>query len=316
MTDNSNKGTYLSFLWHLTSPIFPFIIFLILGVFELDFYARAGVVGIIVAIWVGILLIGFVRDWEKTRFERFRSLTRSDAIVTLWHTHIDMNEDGSATIVRKIIGRNLTKKRKFYEFESQADLEMSPEYEQETRQIRTMDISVSLKRKDGSLQRVFTNQSYEPKIVRKVDALTHVIPLVRPSEGIPALEPNEEFEIDIKENVKPGTFLMTGDYYIHRVRHFTEELTIELLLPEGWRFPRRLRVGERKAVGEVKSPTTGEWEEPSVQPTTRRVRGREKITWNLRQRRVFPYGEIKIEEIDPRLLHLYRVTYCRLEKTE
>lgn len=313
MTDDSEE-TYLSFLWKLTAPLLPFIIFLILGMLELDISTRLCVGAIGVVVWVGVLIIGVVRDWRKRSLENLRILTRSDALVSLWHTIIDINEDGSAVVTRKIYGRNFADKRDFFEFLSQADIERSPQYLEETRELRAMDISVSLRRKDGSLQQVFTNQRLEPKVVRNVDALTHIIPLIKPAEGITSLELGEGFEVDIREAVKPGTFLMTGDFYAHRIRHLTEELEIEMLMPEGWQFPTRLRVGERRIVGQVKSPTLGEWKENLPQPTIGMSGSRVKISWNLEHRKFLPYGEIKIEEMHPRLLHQYKVKYGRLER--
>ena len=314
MTDDSKEDTYLSFLWKLTAPLLPFIIFLILGIFELDIFTRLCVGAIGVIVWVGVLTIGFVRDWQKRNLENLRILTRSDALVTLWHTTIDINEDGSAVVARKIYGRNFADKRNFFEFLSQADMERSPEYLEETKELRAMDISVCLRRKDGSHQQVFTDQRLEPKVVRNVDALTHIIPLVKPAEGIASLEPGEGFEVEIRENVKAGTFLMTGDFYAHRVRHLTEELEIEMLLPEEWQFPRKLKVGEKRVIGQVKSPTLGEWEEDLPQPKIGRSGNRVNITWNLEHRKLIPYGKIKIEEMHPRLLHQYKVKYGRLER--
>jgi len=267
-----------------------------------------------IVLWVCVLIYGFWKDWERVRFERLRFLSRSDAMVSLWHIIVDIQQDGSATIKRKIIGKNLATKRKFFEFESQSDLESSPTYEQETKTARAMKVSVHVKRKTGKSQKTFSAEHFEPKTARKVDAVTHIIPLTTPSEGVPELEQNEEFEIEIEEKVKPNTFSMDGDWYGHRVRHPTEGLKIEVLLPAGWHFA-PCGVDEHECIGHVKSPTMGEWVETETQlPTTRTVRHRERVMWVLKHERYLPYGEIESEEMAPRLLHVYRLTYGRLER--
>jgi hypothetical protein len=313
MMASSKRESSLSFLWKLTAPIFPFIIFLILGVFQFDLQSKAFVAAIGIIIWFFVLLIGFFRDYEKNKVERIHTLTQSDAIVTLWKATIDIKADGSAVITRQIHGVNLAPTRKYFEFESQADLPMPPNYVEMTKQSRLMNVSVKLSRKDGSTQQVLTNHSFEPKNVRMVDALIHMIPLANTSTNVAPLESQEEFDIEIKEQTKADTFSLDGDWYSHRVRHMTEELHITIMLPQNYRCSHRIPVGESRVLGQVKSPTLGEWENTRIQPKIETNGNREIIEWHLRPSRTILSGSLTPIIQDPRLLHEYKLTYCRLE---
>lgn len=314
MTADSDSST-LRLIWTISAPIISFILFLILGVFELDVTTKLLIGCSFIISWAFLMLIGFALDWLKRNRKRMKYLTQSDAVVNLWLAIVDMSEDGSAVVTRKISGVNRAIKRSFYEFESQVDLPREPDYEEEARRARTMDITVHLRRKDGTVQTPFRDAHYEPKSVRKVDAASHIIPLDNPSNGIPPLEPDEYFEIEIREHVKPGSFVMTGDFYSHRIRHLTEAFKVELILPSGWRFPERLRPEEKRAVGWVKSPTLGQWMETAIQPIVEEFEDRQRVVWEVKpQTFLFPYTEIDLSKLDPKLLHTYKVTYSRLER--
>jgi hypothetical protein len=92
---------------------------------------------------------------------------------------------------------------------------------------------------------------------------------------------------------------MNGDYYQHRVRHLTDKLEVEIVLPKGWNFPSKVGSKEKLVIGEEKSPTMGEWTRTPQQPKFSIEKGRVRITWRV---------------VDTKLLHVYKLTYHALDK--
>lgn len=280
--------------WAIASTIFPFLIFGLLELFELTPIQKAIVIVGGSLLWLFVLLPFFIMDWDDKRRERIMEICASDALQKLWQVFIDIKEDGSSGVERKIVGVNFADKREYYELESWTDPERDPTYERNLKEERKMLATVIATHKGKSIV-VCKNGEFPPQQANRVNRIVHLIPVAKQAP----LEPNDKFEITFIEKTERGTWKMqldneTGDFYQHRVRHITEKLRFELILPKEWDFPRNMVATEKLAKGEMKDPSCGMFVETSGKPEVSKAKGRWKIVW-----------EIEF----PKLLSIYRLTY-------
>lgn len=279
--------------WAITSVFIPFLIFLILSMFDLSLTQKSLIVLTGSLIWLFLMLPFYVMDWDQRRRERIRETCKGDALLKLWQASIDIKADGTSTVKRKISGVNFANEREYYEFEAWTDPERDPEYETQlkrARGIKATVVSVVGRRSEA----ICRDLEVLPVDAYKVNRVVHVIPV---SKGEP-LKPHDSFSIHFDEKIEKNTWKIIGDSYFHRVRHVTEKLTFELLLPKEWQFP-RLPPTEKNAIGETKDPTCGRWMETAEKPTADRTRaGRWKISWSIEY---------------PKLLNVYKLTYHSME---
>jgi len=278
--------------WAIASTIFPFLIFGLLELLDLTVIQKAIVIVAGSLIWLAVLLPIFVQDWDEKRREMIKEVSGSDALLKLFQVSIDVKEDGSSVLNRKITAVNYAQKREYYELESWNDPERDASYESDLRNKRTLSVNVNSVHKGQKIV-VSKKKEIPPHDARRVNRIVHDIPV---SKETP-LEPYDTFEIDWSEKTEPKTWKLQaepgkGDHYQHRVRHITEKLLFELTLPREWNFP---ITSEKLAKGEVSDPSCGRFDETTNQPSIEKnVKGRWQITW----------------EIDyPKLLNIYRVTY-------
>jgi hypothetical protein len=279
--------------WVITSVFIPFLIFLFLTLFNLSLTQKALIVFTGSLIWLFILLPFYVMDWDQRRRERIRETCKGDALLKLWQASIDIKADGTSTVKRRISGINFANERKFYEFEAWTDPERNSTYETQLKTARGIKATVMSDIGRRSVA-ICKDMDVPPVDAYKVNRVVHVIPVAKDEP----LKPHDSFDIRFEEKIEENTWKITGDSYFHRVRHVTEKLIFELLLPRKWQFP-RLPPTEKIAVGETKDPTCGLWMETPEKPTVEKTRsGRWKISW-------------KIEY--PKLLNVYKLTYHSMQ---
>jgi len=231
--------------------------------------------------------------WDKNRRERLKEVCKGDALLKLWQISIDVPEDGSSTVTRKIVGENLADRRSYYEIESWTDPERDPEYEKRLKNLRKIVATVYTHTKKGALI-VCKDKHFPPEDAHRVNRVIHEIPMV---DGNP-LEVHDTFEIHLTEQTEKGSWKMSGDRYELWIRHVSERLRIEILLPK-WRFPSEMPSKEKPATVEMKDPSCGEWNPIDERPEVKKIRGR----WI-----------IALETKYPKLLNIYKLTYHSMER--
>jgi hypothetical protein len=284
-------------VWGITSATIPFVIFLVLGIFNLDFNVKVGITVVGIIIWCIVLAPFYIMDWDERRRERYRELCKGDALIKLWKVSFDVAEDGSCTLKRLIEGVNLADQRQYYELETWTDPDKDDAHEAFLKSTRKITTDVTVTRKDEPEEKIAVKKTYTPEIAQRINRLIHVIPLTKNGT---ALKPYEKFTIKYEEKTEKNTLSTNGDYYQHRARHLTERFEVEILLPKNWRFPPEPPPREKLAVGEEKSPTMGEWSTTTEKPQIYQEDGRTRIVW-------------KVDNI--KLLHIYKLTYHALERT-
>jgi len=282
-------------VWGITSAIIPFAIFLVLGIFNFEFYTKIGCTVVGITIWCLILAPFYIMDWDERRREKIRQLCKGDALVKLWKISLDVAEDGSCKIERLINAINLADERQYYELEAWTDPEKDSDHEAFLKETRKITPKVSVSRK-GQPEKIIKDKTYSPEVGQRINRIIHVIPLTMNGGS---LKPWDRFTISYKEKTEKNALVMTGDFYQHRVRHLTDRLHVEILLPSGWRFPQKVGAREKLVIGEEKSPTMGEWAPTPEKPKVSLEKKRTKITWDVDE---------------TKLLHIYRITYHALEK--
>lgn len=231
-------------------------------------------------------------DWDRGRRERIRQLCQSEAILSLWQVKLDIEEDGSCAIERRIAGTNMALAREFYELETWADPEKDPTHEATLKKKRRLLVTAN-----AGKENIYASKEFDPIIAHRVNRIVHLIPL---TDGRGSLKPQEKFEIIIKEQTESGVFDIKGDYYQFKVQHLTERFKIEMLFPKNWRFPKAISPKEKLVYGEIKSPTLGQWVMADEKPEVERTRaGRTRITWEVH---------------DAKLLSTLKLTYHAMEK--
>lgn len=215
---------------------------------------------------------------------------------------IDIADNGSSLVERRIVGVNLADKREYYELESETDPDRDSVYENNLKEIRRMRATVIATHK-GEKITVCRNHDFPPQRAYKVNRITHVIPV---SLQVP-LEPDDRFEISFTERTEANAWKLQtddpdeprlGDFYQHKVRHVTEKLRFELLLPRQWDFPPNMPSTESKTWSKVKDPSSGRFVDGS-KPEINRVRGSGR--WM-----------ITLEVEYPKLLNTYRLSYHQM----
>lgn len=234
-------------------------------------------------------------DWDEKRRERYRQLSQGDALVKWWRILIDIAEDGSCEMERTIDAVNLVDQRQYYELESWSNPEKDPAHEGFLKETRKIKPQVIITQK-GETEEILPAKVFTPEVAQRINQIVHVIPLLKNGQS---LKPWDKFTIKYKEKTEANTFSMNGDYYQHRIRHVTDRLEIEIVLPRGWDFPQEIKGTEKMAIGEEKSPTMGEWTPTSQKPRIYRERGRTRMMWVVDE---------------TKLLHIYRLSYHALEK--
>ena len=301
----AKQGKWLRFIkvWAIASTVFPFLIFGLLELYVLSFNQKVFVIlGGLVG-WLVVLTPFLIADWDETRRERIKETCEGDALIKLWEIRIDVSNNGSSSIERRILGVNLADKREYYELESETDPDRDSAYENNLKQIRRMCTSVTATHK-GQKVIVCKNSCFPPQQAYKVNRITHVVPV---SLNNP-LEPDDRFEISFTEKTEENTWklqtdnaeeLILGDFYQHKVRHVTEKLRFVLLLPSEWDFPPNMPATERKAWSRIKDPSCGKFVDGSA-PEIRKTRRR----W-----------QISLEVEYPKLLNTYRLSYHQMIRT-
>lgn len=302
MTAKQGKWQRFIKVWAIASTIFPFLVFGLLDLFVLSFEQKAIViVGGLIG-WLAVLVPFLVADWDENRRALIKETCEGDALLKLWEVKIDIADDGSSTVERKIVGINLAEKREYYELESETDPDRDSAYEKHLREIRKMRATVTATHK-GEKMSVCKNHDFPPQRAYKVNRVTHVIPV---SLQTP-LEPDDRFEIVFSEKTEKNAWKLKtddleepnlGDFYQHKVRHVTEKLRYELLLPKAWDFPPDMQTTESRAWSKVKDPSSGRFVAGS-KPDIKKVRGSGRwiITWEVEY---------------PKLLNTYRLTYHQM----
>lgn len=300
----AKQGRWQRFIkvWAIASTIFPFLIFGLLELYALSFAQKAVViVGGLVG-WLVTLVPFLVADWDEQRQLRMKEICEGDAVLKLWEVKIDIADDGSSQVERRIIGVNLAERREFYELESETDPDRDSVYESALKKTRQMRATVIATHK-GEKINVCKNRDFPPQRAYKVNRITHVIPVSLHT----SLVPDDKFEITFSEKTEVNAWKpqsedpdenSLGDFYQHKVRHITEKLRYELLLPKQWDFPQNMPSTEDKAWSKVKDPSTGRFVDGSKPEIGRmRANGRWLIIW-----------EIEF----PKLLNTYRLCYHQM----
>ncbi len=301
----AKQGKWQRFIkiWAIASTIFPFLIFGLLELYVLSFNQKViiivgGLIG-----WLVVLTPFLIADWDENRRERIRETCEGDALIKLWEVKIDIANDGSSSVVRKIVGVNFAEKREYYELESWTDPDRNDAYETNLKEIRKMHTTVIATLK-GETVNVCKNTDYPPHEAYRVNHIVHVIPV---SLTTP-LEPNDKFEIIFSEKTEKNAWKLRtrdpedpglGDFYQHKVRHVTEKLRYQILLPKEWDFPANMQSTEKKAWSKGKDPSCGKFA-PGSQPEVKKVKGgRWRVSWEIEY---------------PKLLNTYRISYHEMAR--
>lgn len=280
-------------VWAITSAIIPFAIFAILSVFQMSFEYKILITLGGIVIWLLLLVPSVISDWNQKMRQRLREACKGDALLKIWEIVIDVNDDGSATVSRRIAGTNLAKKREYYEIESSTDPQRDPVYEKQLKDLRKITATVSTNTEKG-WKTLYKDKSFPPEVALRVNRVIHEIPMS--DSGV--LKENDPFEIQLKEQVEKDTFKISGDLYQLRVRHLSEKLRIVFLLPKQWHFPSSLPPREKLATAEMKDPTCGEWRPTTEQPEIGTIKDRARIS---------------VEIDNPQLLSIYMLSYHAMQ---
>jgi len=276
-----DQRSALKITWEITAPIFPFVIFLILGVLDIGSVGQKVTFAFIaVFVWIFALVIGYFFDWQKRRLSDLLDSTSSDCIISLWEAAVEIRDDGSCIVRRTIEGINNAEERRYFEFVSYHDVWEVPSAQQPRPSKITAEV-----RKGGRefSTRILHDVEFLPKQSAMRMHQSYSIPVA--GERDPPLRKGDSFAIKIEESLPEGTWKKNGDFYSHSGAHVTQKLVIKLNLPKGWNVV--------SDFARIKSPTTSVWKQLENVEVTRKREGTALV----------------VEVEYPKLFHVYQLGY-------